>query len=275
MTRLPNGWQMDDSNHVILFRLPQEVLLDTTRSTKTDITSLDYDILLLVSDHLDLVDRACLGLTCKALALLITSAPRFLRNNKLQQVCRVNGVPPPDLPTTYISMNPEWYTLLPRLSKGWIPREKYKYCWKCNKIFPRDRRFYEDKLSQHKTPGWLWKLELTEQEWRRMHLQAKHEHMITRWLTDNDLVHESLRSPNRSYTVYYPDLGVWAARKPDERGPECPMCLERELINSWQTTQSVFPLGKAAKVALMTWVRVPVSLGVAAGSTVAGALRVR
>ena len=108
-----------------------------------------------------------------------------------------------------------------------------------------------------------------------MSLPERHERMITRWLTDDDLVHESLRPPTRVYNVYYPDLGVWAARKADERGPECPMCLERELMYSWRTPKALFPVSTSTKVALMGLVRVPIDLGIAASSTVVGALRFR
>jgi hypothetical protein len=276
-----NGWQMDDSDNVILFRLPATLLLklqlDTARPipSKTDITTLPYDIVLIISDNLDLTDRVCLGLTCKPLALAITCAPRLPGRYEIRGDYCVNGVYSPNPFPLCISMTPEWYTLLPRLAKGWVPKEKYKHCWKCNKIYPRDRSFYEKTLSKQKAPGWLWKLNLTEQEWRRMSLPERHEHMIARWLTDDDLVHASLRPPSRVYNVYYPDLGVWASRKTDERGPECPICLERELMYSWRTPKGLFPVSTSTKVTLVGLIKAPIDLGIAAGSTMIGALRFR
>lgn len=239
---------MDDSGNVILFRLPKDLLLkpqlDTRRRTrpKTHITTLPYDIVSTITDNLDLTDRVCLGLTCKSIALAVTCVPRIPITNKLQGGYRVNGVPRPDLQPLYISMVPEWYTLLPRLGKGWVPRSRYKHCWKCNKIYPRDSRFYETKLCKDKATGWLWKLNLTERKWQRMPTRARHEHMISRWLTDDDLVHESLRPPKGAQNVYYPDLGIWATQNPGGPGPECPMCLEQELIYSWR---SPHPVGAA------------------------------
>lgn len=254
--------------------------LDTTRSSpaKTDITSLPYDIVLIILDCLDLTDRVCLGLASKLLAFKVTCAPRVPAIYKvragdplgyhIKEVHESDQTWPP-----YSSLTPEWYTLMPRLAMGWVPKEKFKYCWKCHRIYPRDWDFYERKLSKQKAPGWVWKLNLTEQQWRRMSLEERRRHMISRWLTDNDLVHESLRPPTPKCNVYYPDLGVWRNCTPDERGPECPLCLERELRFSWSGPKSLFQVSMSTKVVLIGLVRLPIDLSIAAASTVGRVLR--
>ena len=269
---------MDNSGNVILFRLPKNVLLKHHLGTtelppaKTDITALPYDIVFLIFKSLDLADLTCLGLTCKALALVITCSTRLPAVWQGRAEYGSSGGYPRDRWPLYISITPEWYTLLPRLAKGWVPKDKFKYCWKCNKIYPRNRTFYETALSKERAPGWLWKLNLSEREWRRLRLEERYEHMISRWL-DDDLLHESLRPPATAYSVYYPDLGLFQTHATDARGPECPLCLERELMYSRLTPENRLQSGTLTRRVIMGLARVPVDLGSLASSTVMGVLR--
>ena len=271
---------MDDSGNVTLFRIPEDILLKlnlgTTTSTpaKTDFTALPYDIVFLIFKRLDLADLTCLALTCKALARLVTCSTRLPAVWQGQREHVDSGGCPRNRWPLYISITPEWYTLLPRLAKGWVPKDKFKYCWKCNRIYPRDRTFYETALSKERVPGWLWKLNISEREWRRMASQERYEHMISRWL-DDDPLHESLHPPAPVCSFYYPDLGIWATHKSDARGPECPLCLERELMYSRRTPESRYQFASSTRRILIELTRVPVDLGNVAWSTVMGALRFR
>jgi hypothetical protein len=234
-----------------------------------------YDILLTIFDNIDLSDRLCLGLTCKRLAYLVTCSPRISFIDKLRARHHltyhvVNDLYQPNQrQPLYLSLTPEWYTLIPRLAQGWVPKDKFKYCWKCNRILLRDPSYFEKALSNSKSYGWLWKLQLTETQWARMKAKEKRDHMVSRWL-DGDpspAMYQGLTPPPTVSKVYYPDLGIWADRKPDERGVECPLCLERELVYGNQRPKGLFGSNVSTRTLFVNLARLPVDFGVAAANT--------
>lgn len=239
--------------------------------------NMPYDILLIIFDNIDLSDRLCLGLTCKRLAYLVTVSPRvpfiYKPPYSLANYIADSMDQPNQRRRLFISLTPEWYTVIPRLAKGWVPKDKFKYCWKCNRIMPRDSSYFEERLSKSKPLGWLWKINLTEMQWAHLNPRRKREYMVTRWLTDGAVVHESLEPQSAISKVYYPDLGVWADRKPDERGLECPQCLERELIYAKRRPQGFFEFKVSTRTFLTNLARLPVDVGVSAINTASSWIR--
>lgn len=231
-------------------------------------------MLLVIFDSLDLTDRVCLGLTCKRLAFQVTCAPRLpatytFHDAPYPWICdAVNGASHRNrVWPLYISITPEWYTLLPRLAKGWVPKEKYKYCWKCNKIYPRERGFYENALTKENAPGWSWKLDRTEKDWIKMNWVERRDYLIDRWITDDETVRESLRPPHPDHKIYYPDLGIWVPCKPDARSIECPLCLERELTYSCRGSKNLFKGNLSSRIFIINLARLSIDIGIAALNT--------
>lgn len=235
----------------------------------------------MICDSLALTDRVCLGLTCKRLAFQVSRAPRLpaistvrdpaYASTSYDGVLEANRLWP-----LYILYTPEWYTLLPRLAEGWIPKDKYKYCWKCNKIYPRHRCFHDHVLSKTRTLGWLWKVNVPEKQWLRMSSEARREHIVTRWLTEDNSFGERLHQPIVANKFYCPNLGLWANCNADKRGLECPLCLERQLTFGWRWSKALFnhSFSISASLANLTKLaRLSFDLGLAAVNTTSRCIR--
>jgi hypothetical protein len=132
------------------------------------LTTLCTDVQLLVVDHLRLVDRLCLGLTCKSMARLI------LLSTKLAPA---EWTPFVDNLRSHLST----YDLQPRLAHGWIPKERFRFCSWCCKIYSRSPHFWENRGMLEKPLLWSPRLPVPKYEWIVMSKKAKYKWLIRRW----------------------------------------------------------------------------------------------
>jgi hypothetical protein len=137
-------------------------------SQSVQFTTLCTDVQLLVVDHLRLVDRLCLGLTCKSMARLIILSTKLTPTNWTPFVGN---------PLSHQSS----YDLLPRLMHGWIPKDRFRFCAWCCKIYTRSPQFWESRGMLEKPLIWSPRLSIPKHEWILMSKRSKYKWLILRW----------------------------------------------------------------------------------------------
>ncbi|EXJ81306.1 hypothetical protein A1O3_07596, partial [Capronia epimyces CBS 606.96] len=181
------------------------------------LVDLPTEIIHEIAKKLHPVDRVCLALTCKRLALAIVSAPRLSPATwSLFSDQRFGWLPP------------ESFSLILRLAHGWIPKDKLRYCWKCHKIMPREEAFFRRRLTYKKNPKWSVKVNLPKHEWDQMRKKDRYKHLVQTWCT----------SPAEDSSCLYCDvcrnMHLEASNAQLPHPVECPTCLERELTYVWR-----------------------------------------
>lgn len=136
--------------------------------SSVELTTLCTDVQLVILDHLRLVDRLCLGLTCKSMAKLI------LLSTKLTPT---DWTPFVDNLVCHQSS----YDLLPRLMHGWMPKDRFRFCAWCCKIYTRSPQFWESRKMLEKPLVWSSRLSVPKHEWIMMSRKAKYRWLIQRW----------------------------------------------------------------------------------------------
>lgn len=137
-------------------------------ASSVKLTTLCTDVQLIIVDHLCLVDRLCLGLTCKSMARLI------LLSTKLSPT---DWTPFVDNLVCHQSS----YDLLPRLMHGWMPKDRFGFCAWCCKIYTRSPEFWERRGMLEKPLVWSSRLSIPKLEWMMMSKKAKYKWLIQRW----------------------------------------------------------------------------------------------
>jgi hypothetical protein len=136
--------------------------------SSVELTTLCTDVQLVILDHLHLVDRLCLGLTCKRMARLVLLSTRL---------APTDGTPFVDNPIGHQSS----YDLLPRLMHGWMPKDRFRFCAWCGKIYTRSPEFWERRGMLPKPLVWSPRLSVPKHEWIVMSKKAKYRWLIQRW----------------------------------------------------------------------------------------------
>jgi hypothetical protein len=133
-----------------------------------ELTTLGTDVQLAILDHLRLVDRLCLGLTCKRMARLVLLSSRL---------APTDWTPFVDDPVCHQSS----HDLLPRLMHGWMPKDRFRFCAWCCKIYTRSPEFRERRAVLPKSLVWSPRLPVPKHQWMVMSKKAKYRWMIRRW----------------------------------------------------------------------------------------------
>jgi hypothetical protein len=71
--------------------------------------------------------------------------------------------------------------LLPRLMHGWIPKDRFRFCSWCCKIYTRSPQFWEKRGILEKPLLWSPRLLVPKHEWILMSKRAKYKWLILRW----------------------------------------------------------------------------------------------
>ena len=114
------------------------------------------------------MDRVCLGLTCKDMAKLI------LLVTKLSPSERMSFVDP-----SYGDFGSSW--LLPRLAHGWIPKDRFRFCSWCCKIYTRSPDFWLKREMLKQPLRWSSRIPVPKHQWMLMSKRAKYNYLIRRW----------------------------------------------------------------------------------------------
>ena len=137
-------------------------------SSSVNLNTLCTDVQLEILDHLRLVDRLCLGLTCKSMAKLILLSTKLTPANWT--------------PLAYSRISHETaYDLFPRLMHGWVPKDRFRFCTWCGKIYTRSPQFWESRGMLAKPLVWSPRLSVRKHEWMLMSKKAKYKWLILRW----------------------------------------------------------------------------------------------
>lgn len=184
-------WSKDDRGAIILLKIPDKVCyllsireviansrrmkvsLDTSDKTLSPSSSVKFttlctEVQLIVVDHLRLVDRVCLGLTCKSMAKLVLLATALTPTEWMPFV---------DNPYSHLSS----YDLRPRLAHGWIPKDRFRFCAWCCKIYTRSPDFWESRGMLETPLRWSSRLSVGKHVWMMMSKKAKYRYLILRW----------------------------------------------------------------------------------------------
>ena len=142
--------------------------LPSPSSSPVQLTTLCTDVQLLVVDHLPLVDRVCLGLTCKSMARLILLAAKL---------SPTEWTPFVDNPYSHLGS----CLLSPRLAHGWIPKDRFRFCSWCCKIYTRSPDFWASRGMLEQPLRWSPRIPVGKHQWLLMSKKAKYKYLILRW----------------------------------------------------------------------------------------------
>ena len=181
---------------------------------RPSLTTLPPEILLEIASYLTPVDRVCLSLTCKTLLSKTLSTLRITSHHWLRAHYRRYGWPKIHVPALY-----------PRLADGWLPKDCYRYCYRCHKIMPRCPKYFKKRLCKKRMPKFdrhvLGHTGIMEKEWKSMGKRKRYACFVEMWcrLGERDTciiecVDCTLRDKERG------DCAV-----------PCPLCLERDLTS--------------------------------------------
>ncbi|KIW98966.1 uncharacterized protein Z519_00629 [Cladophialophora bantiana CBS 173.52] len=196
--RIPSFWDSSSADPLVIFRVPPKLDLtpglgnseqkETTDDAKhadntvssvsstcssrrrTNITSLPPEIILEIVDRLHPVDRVCLGLTCKYLLSSTIPTLHITRSDWLRFHDRRYSFLLPQMPTLYV-----------RLAHGWVPKDKFRYCYRCSKILPRSREYFWKRLRRTKSPRFRNGLGISEKHWNSLGKKGKYAYLVENW----------------------------------------------------------------------------------------------
>jgi len=142
---------------------------------------------------------------------------------------------------------PSKYQLIQRLAHGWIDKSRLRYCWKCQKIMPRDKDWFWSRLVKKKWPRWEVKVGMPREKWRRLGKKRRLEHIVKMWC-EADWEDSSLFSCKDCWTKVYPhevDIEKGQPQRQQQQTrdnewekwqtqaklcpAECPLCMEKDL----------------------------------------------
>ncbi|KIX96058.1 uncharacterized protein Z520_08313 [Fonsecaea multimorphosa CBS 102226] len=197
---------IEDGKHadVTVTNVPSEC----TSRRRTNITSLPPEIILEIVSRLHPVDRVCLGLTCKS--LLSSTLPTL-------QITLSDWLSFHDRRYSFIlPLNPN---LLVRLAHGWIPKDKFRYCYHCSKILPRSPEYFLERLRRKKSPRFRLGLGTTEKHWKSLSKKGKYAYLVENWC----------HSPEEDSSGFFCGHCYYRERDRINWPVYCPICLEMEL----------------------------------------------
>ena len=102
------------------------------------LTDCNNEVLMNIMDQLSITDNACLALTCKFLAAVVTRHNQFAIKASTA-VC--SHIRDPTLPAWHLEVT-EFFK---RLQKGWVPRtgpDSLRLCLRCSKFRPRTDEYW-------------------------------------------------------------------------------------------------------------------------------------
>ncbi|RVX72232.1 hypothetical protein B0A52_04436 [Exophiala mesophila] len=230
VTQSQKAWPRDEEDRIILFKLPPLVNLDTpaeaasdTKSNdksaaaktfpSTSISNLPAEVIHNIVAFLHPIDRVCLGLSSKRLASRVLSAPRLSPNTSPNTWGWFNRTD-----NTYLA--PDRYTLILRLAHGWVNKDRWRYCWTCNKIVTRDPQYFETRLRRTKKPRWSTRLNVEQEVWTEWTKDQRYDHLIRMW---------SLDRGEDSSSLFCDLCRSTQTAEPARHPSQCPKCLEADL----------------------------------------------
>ncbi|KIW30352.1 uncharacterized protein PV07_06102 [Cladophialophora immunda] len=175
---------------------------------RTNITSLPPEIILEIVGHLHPIDRVCLGLSCKYLLSSTLPTLHFTRLDWLRFHDRRYSFILPQMPTLYV-----------RLAHGWVPKDKFRYCYRCSKILPRSHEYFWERLRRTKSPRFRNGLGISEKHWKSLSKKGKYAYLVENWC----------HSPEEDSSGFYCGHCYYREKDRINCPVYCPLCLEIDL----------------------------------------------
>ncbi|KAJ9652017.1 hypothetical protein H2198_008718 [Neophaeococcomyces mojaviensis] len=234
------SWPLDDNGRMTFLKIPHSLNLHTNVQQRglyggsQNIANLPPELQYHILSYLPAVDRVCLAITCKSLATSASSSSHFKADA---------WTPWLFIPEAYY---PSRYQLIQRLAHGWIDKSRLRYCWKCQKILPRDKEWFWGRLERKKWPRWEVKVGMPREKWRRLGKKRRFEHIVKMWC-EAEWEDSSLFSCKDCRTRVLSQEADVVQERDVEKGSmkdrewerwqaqaklcpvECPMCMERDL----------------------------------------------
>ena len=148
-----------------------------------------------------------------------------------------------------IIMKPTWYEVLPRLAHGWLDKTKWRYCWQCHLVLPRDPAWFLEKGRLGMNSKLPWRQDkivgVNEAQWKRWGKRQRYAWLIDDWC--------HAKREDMSGTYCHLCKGYWFRTFVDEdcyevktmvierreaMTVECPICLEKDLKFEWWNPNS-------------------------------------
>lgn len=127
------------------------------RTDVSPLQNLPTEILLGISGHLDILDRAALALSCKDVAARLVAHHHLDWDGAAEYAARQ-----PRLPFPFDSL---LYFFQDVLAQGWVPRT-LKYCPTCRKYAPRDDpAYWLERVRMEFAGGSGWLSRIVGKEW--------------------------------------------------------------------------------------------------------------
>lgn len=136
-----------------------------------------------ILNYLHPIDRVCLGLASKRLLSNVLSSPPLTPHNWQRFL---HGLAAYNTFTTIAA--PEWHMLIPRLAHGWVPTERFRYCWRCHNIFPRCPEYWKGSVRgrykaryHERLDSTLEELEVSRSQWDHMGKAQRLDVIVRGW----------------------------------------------------------------------------------------------
>ena len=71
--------------------------------------------------------------------------------------------------------------LLPRLAHGWIPKDRFRFCSWCCKIYTRSPDFWLKREMLKQPLRWSSRIPVPKHQWMLMSKKAKYNYLVRRW----------------------------------------------------------------------------------------------